>query len=229
MVGCSTMRHYGGGSQNYSTAGCTNVDPHQAPCNTDDAATGTLPCPAGYGLPLSKCQGCAAGSEKYVGNVNVTTLKRVAVSRAAAGKIDDLANVKGGRYYLYRGGHDSCYSAASVEHAASLYRLLGGNVSFANSIVPSLHAIPTVNTGTPCGTEGNYTAEAPHGLESCGYDGPLHALQWIHGGVDGSNTLKAPVQQDPAAFIRFDQSEFNGDRSGRSKIPLSNRESALGH
>ena len=62
VVDCKELKR---SSQNYSTAGCTNVDPHQAPCNTADASD-TLPCPPGYGLPLSKCQGCAAGSSKYV-------------------------------------------------------------------------------------------------------------------------------------------------------------------
>lgn len=38
-----------------------------------------------------------------VANVNVTTLRRVTTARAAAGKIDDVTNIKSGQYYLYRG------------------------------------------------------------------------------------------------------------------------------
>lgn len=44
-------------------------------------------------------------------------------------------------------GNDGCYSAESVANAALLYTMFGGNVSFTNSIIPSLHSIPTVRTG----------------------------------------------------------------------------------
>ena len=50
-----------------------------------------------------------------------------------------------------------------------------------NSTVPSLHAIPTAADGTPCGTEGNYSEAAPHGLEACGFDGAGAALEHIYG------------------------------------------------
>jgi hypothetical protein len=89
------------------------------------------------------------------------------------------------------------------------YASLGAEVKFENSSVPSLHAIPTMSTGTPCGTEGNYTEAAPHSLEACGYDGAREALSWIHPGL-----LPPAIAQDPTALVRFNQSEFGSPRAG---------------
>ena len=66
---------------------------------------------------------------------------------------------------------------------ASFYRQLApaaGAVRL-DDFVPSLHAMPTVADGTPCGTAGDYTAARPHGLEACGYDGAGHCLRHLYG------------------------------------------------
>lgn len=200
-MNCSDLKANG-----YSVSGCTNVDAQQAPC---DAVAG-LPCPEGQGLALSKCQGCAGPlSRRDVGNVNVTTLRHVAIDHAEQGRLDPIENVRLRRYYLYRGGRDSCYTSQSVAHAAELYRQLGARVLFSDAEIPSLHAIPTVATGTPCGTEGNYTEAAPHGLEACNYSGAQAALSWIHAGLN-----PPAIRQDPSALVRFDQSEFGSSRAG---------------
>ena len=182
----------------YSTAGCQNVDPLQAPCDASVA-----PCPPGMGLALSKCQGCAGPGSNYISAVNVTTLLGVASCRAALGAIDPLEHVGRGRYWLYRGSHDACYNVGSVDNAAEFYERLGGAVAFVNSTVGSLHSIPTVADGTPCGTEGNYTEQSPHGLEACGFDGAGEALQHIY-----RNKLRPPVPQRPNGLRRFAQAEF---------------------
>lgn len=72
---------------------------------------------------------------------------------------------------------------------------------------------------TRSGTEGNYTIEAPHGLEACGYNGAFEALEWIHN-KDSSSAAFAPpaALQDPNALIRFDQTEFDVPRSGLDRI-----------
>ena len=160
LVNCSELKAKG-----YSVAGCTNVDPLQAPCDASVQA-----CPPGTGLILSKCQGCAGVGSNYISAVNVSTLLAVANRRAAAGAIDALHHMKRGRYWLYRGSKDSCYKVGSVDHAADFYRRVGGTVTFVNSTVGSLHSIPTLHDGTPCGTEGDYSPARPHGLEACGFD-----------------------------------------------------------
>jgi len=126
VVPCASLL---GSKANYSIAGCDNVDPHQGMC--DDSQPGTLPCPKDYGLPLSKCQGCD-GLRDFSANVNVSTLAAIARQHAAAGSIDDVANIAANKYYLYRGGADACYSPRSVRNAADLYTQLGsGDVMMA--------------------------------------------------------------------------------------------------
>ena len=187
-----------------SVAGCDDVDQFQAPCDPSVAA-----CPRGMGLVASKCQGCGGPETNYISEVNVTTLLAVAARRAADGAIDPPAHVGTGRYWLYRGAKDSCYQVGSVDHAAEFYRRLGGAVKFVNSTVGSLHSIPTVDDGTPCGAEGSYTEASPHGLEACGFDGAADALAHIYG-----FDLRPPVPQRKAGLRRFDQLEFDFSRAG---------------
>ena len=188
-----------------STAGCINVDPRQAPC--DPSIRG---CPHGLGLPVSKCQGCAGpDSAQWITAVNVSELLDVARQRGAEGKIDAPdQHLRGRRIFLYRGSADQCYKVGSVDHAWSFFQSFGADVRFVNSTVPSLHSIPTVSTGTPCGTKGSYTEKAPHGLEACGYDGAGAALAHIYG------PLKPAGAFAPDRLLAFDQREFDGPEVG---------------
>jgi hypothetical protein len=186
-----------------SVAGCSNVDPLQAPCDPSVQA-----CPPGMGLVSSKCQGCGGSGTNFISAVNVSTLLKVAARRAAGSAIDPLTYIRRGRYWLYRGTNDACYKVGSVDHAAAFYRRLGGTVAFVNSTVGSLHSIPTVSDGTPCGTEGNYSEEWPHGLESCNFDGAGEALKHIYG------ELRPPVPQREAGLHRFDQLDFDFPHAG---------------
>jgi hypothetical protein len=160
------------------------------------------------GLVVSKCQGCGGAGTNYISAVNVTTLLQVAARRATNGAIDPLTHISHGRYWLYRGAKDSCYNVGSVDNAAAFYERLGGVVSFVNSTVPSLHCIPTVSDGTPCGTEGDHTEAKPHGLEACGFDGAGEALKHIYG------ELRPPVPQRVSGLRRFDQVEFDLPHAG---------------
>ena len=101
-----------------------------------------------------------------------------------------------------------CYRVGSVDHAADFYERLGGQVTFVNSTVPSLHCIPTLTDGTPCGVEGNYTESHPHALEACGFDGAGECLKHIYG------TLASPVQQQQSSLRFFDQLEFDLPNAG---------------
>ena len=96
----------------------------------------------------------------------------------------------------------------SVDHAASFFQAFGAAVQFVNSTVPSLHSIPTVSTGTPCGVEGNYTERAPHGLGACGYDGAGAAVAHIYG------PLKPPGAFASGRLLAFDQHKFDGSEVG---------------
>ena len=97
----------------------------------------------------------------------------------------------------------------AVDHAAAFFAGFGAIVEFVNSTIPSLHAIPTLSTGTPCGVGGNYTEGAPHGLEACGFDGAGAALAHIHGAPAGARS-----RFDPSRLAFFDQREFDGAEVG---------------
>mgnify|MGYP007078103446 CR=1 FL=1 len=168
------------------------------------------PCPEGFGLPVSKCQGCDAWSSEWIKVQNMSELQSVARHRAVQGKIDEPSRgLPGRRVFLYRGGLDECYKVGSVDHTASFFGGFGAAVHFVNSTIPSLHAIPTMSTGTPCGLEGNYTEAWPHALEACGYDGAANALAHIYGKPTGTRSAF-----DPTLLRYFDQRDFDGPEVG---------------
>ena len=89
-------------------------------------------------------------------------------------------------------------------------------------------SIPTLSTGTACGTEGNYTEASPHGLEACGYDGAADALTHIYG------PLAPPTPFERERLFEFDQSEFDGpevglDRTGWLYVPRACAQDAQQH
>lgn len=193
----------------HSVAGC-HLDPQQAPC--DPSVNGG--CAAGFGLQVSKCQGCAGpASSQWLLAQNVTVLEQVAVRRGAAGLIDaPREHLRGSKIFLYRGGKDSCYNTPSVDNAAAFFGRFDAAVDFVNSSVASLHSIPTVGTGTPCGVEGNYTEESPHGLEACQFDGAGRALSHIYGPL-------APAAAASSAHLSyFSQQEFDGPGVGLDAV-----------
>jgi hypothetical protein len=141
------------------------------------------PSPEGEGLLWDHCKGCSALSRaqllKHPNLVNISTLAEYAQRSARAGLIDGLGNLSHMRAFVYRGTKDSCYTHGVMEQTTEWFRRFAGDaagqVRFVDD-VPSLHAIPTLRTGTACGTEQHgsaaYAPGAMHGLEACGFDGP---------------------------------------------------------
>lgn len=100
----------------------------------------------------------------------------------AAGFIDDPANIKDHRVYLYHGTKDPCYLPGSVQKTADFYSLLVDDPSkqlLFEDTIPSMHCMPTMDYGHPCGTEPG----PPGGIEKCGYDGAGSALQHLYPGL----------------------------------------------
>lgn len=73
LIRCSDL------PKDMSTAGCTQPwDKNQASCDPS-----VRPCPPGWGLRISKCQGCGGpGSEKRIAAQNVTELVESATCAA---------------------------------------------------------------------------------------------------------------------------------------------------
>lgn len=181
--------------------------------------------PPGRGLLWDHCKGCTPQSELQLqlhpDLVNVSTLVEYARSTASAGLIDAVAHLAATRSFVYRGTKDSCYNQAVMEQTRDFFARFAADpsvqVRFVDN-VPSLHCIPTVGTGTPCGTELRgpkaYAPGAMHGLEACGFDGPGESLQHIYGGglVPPPNSSAI----DPGRIVRFDQAPFGmHNSSGR--------------
>lgn len=189
-----------------------------AGCQTEPFDLPTVPAsPSGEGLLWDHCKGCTAESLeqllKHPDLVNMTTLEDYARASARAGLIDGVGNLSSTRAFVYRGTKDSCYTHRVMKQTTEWFAAFAENASeqvrFVDD-VPSLHAIPTLSTGTPCGTEATgdaaYAPGAMHGLEACGFDGPGEALQHIYKGA-----LVPPVNAsavDVSRILPFDQLPF---------------------
>ena len=198
----------GGMHQSHGAPTAFQFDPDMAVCEPS--------CPAGQGLLWDHCKGCtpaaAAQLKAHPKLVNVSSLLAYAHSAAKRGQIDGTANLTGHRVYLYHGTKDSCYTLGSLQDNAAFYHLLINDSSAVRleSTVASLHSIPTIDDGTPCGTEGNYTSAAPHGLEACGYDGAGECLQHLYHSMltPPSKQQRALTRNSAANIFAFDQGEF---------------------
>ena len=139
-----------------------------AGCQTEPFPLPTEPpSPSGLGLLWDHCKGCTPDSlaqlVAHPNLVDLDVLEQYARQSARAGLLDALGNMSAMRAFVYRGTKDSCYTHGVMEQTAQWFGRFAQNateqVRFADK-VPSLHAIPTLNTGTPCGTEA-------HGAASC--------------------------------------------------------------
>ena len=189
-----------------------------AGCQVDPFVLPTVPAsPSGEGLLWDHCKGCTPQSLaqliEHPKLVNITVLEQYAHASADSGLIDGVGNLSSMRAFIYRGTKDACYTHGVMAQTSGWFAHFAHNataqVRFVDD-VPSLHAIPTLRTGTPCGTEahGNavYAPGAMHGLEACGFDGPGEALQHIYGG-----SLTPPANAsaiDTNRIVPFDQEAF---------------------
>jgi len=184
----------------YSTAGCTNLDPHQAPCDPEVRA-----CPEGRGLIPLKCQGnCGEGQETnptaqaaMVPNQNVSETVTAIEGRARREFIDATTNLRGKRVYLFRGRGDNCYVPGAVDHTEQFFSALGAATHFRNSQDPIAHDLPMLS---------NPEAE--------GYDGMGAALGHFYGELSAPND--APSLE---RLLIYDQTEFDPEgAAGFSRV-----------
>jgi len=139
----------------------------------------------------------------YPNWVNVTLLGEYAKEEENQGNISPLDNLIDHFIYLYRGEKDPIYLPGSVENTGEFYKLFlkSGTQVLLENTVPSLHCIPTVNYGTPCGIEGD-----PHGIERCNYDGAGICLSHIY----QKTPLKPPGMATDDNLFDFDQTLYFG-------------------
>jgi len=119
------------------------------------------------------------------------------------GTVAALENLLDDYVYLFLGTKDTVYLPGSVKNTGDFYNLFlksGTQVHFEHTI-PSLHCIPTVDYGTPCGTDGT-----PPGIEKCDYDGAGVCLSHIY----QRTPLKPTTTATDANLFEFDQTLYFG-------------------
>lgn len=162
--------------------GCTS---HSAPCDG---------CPPNTTLQYDHCK-------NFPERTKPAMLAAYAQQQSQLQHIDDVSNVARARVYLYRGTNDTVYLPGSVQAVGDVYEELGvpaSRILFEKS-VPSLHAMPTLDYGSPCGVPSVYA------IEACAYDGAGAALQHIY-----SNTLRPRSTRgfDASNIFMFDQRPY---------------------
>jgi len=139
----------------------------------------------------------------YPNWVDVKLLGEYAKEEENQGNISPLVYLYDDYIYLYRGSKDPIYYPGSVENTGDFYKLFVNSESqiLLENTIPSLHCMPTVNYGTPCGIEGD-----PHGIEKCNYDGAGICLSHIYQKIP----LIPPGTAMDDNLIEFDQTLYFG-------------------
>lgn len=119
--------------------------------------------------------------------------------QAAAGTIDDPANLARARFYLFSGRKDKLVPRPVVDALRTYYASFGApdRIRFETTI-DAAHAMVTQDFGNSCGA-----FEAPF-VNDCRYDAAGNLLQQIYG------PLKPPVEPT-GRLIGFDQRPFLGN------------------
>ena len=164
---------------------------------------------SGAGLIAGGPYGCAQNSLQTAlntctkeGEPELEPLMALAREYAAAGRIDDLANLEGSPAWLFRSPTDPLVGQALLDTSAVQYRELGAAVSVVNAL-EAAHGVPTLTTGAACDS-----FEPPY-LNACEYDAAGAILGSIHADLEprGAATgemISVPVPGADAASLLDD-------------------------
>ena len=118
---------------------------------------------------------------------------------AQAGAIDDIANLKNGKLYIFSGMADKTVTTPVVDQTAAFYKLAGvpeQNIRYVNN-VDAGHSIITNNSqNVACAT-----TAAPY-INDCHFIQSQEILTQIYG------NLNPPASQLSGKIIKFNQNEF---------------------
>lgn len=130
---------------------------------------------------------------------------------AEKGLIDDTANLKRQRIYLFSGAKDSVVFTKVVDQADRFFRLAGvseHDIDY-KQLPNAGHALLT-NRADDLACDSN---KAPF-INNCGVEQSQHILKWIYG-TPGAQ-LNPPDEKATGDLIPFDQTEF--DRTHRASL-----------
>lgn len=120
---------------------------------------------------------------------------------ADQGKIDDLANLRTKKIYIYSGKKDATVKPEVTDWVDNWYALAGvphANIQYKNDL-EAPHALPTLDYGNiPCTRPGNPW------INDCDYDGAGEALTHILGPLHP----RRPTAQLSGQFIKYRQNDF---------------------
>jgi hypothetical protein len=128
-------------------------------------------------------------------------LANLAIQTAAAGEIDDVANLADDRIYIFTGSEDRVVYSDVVARTRSFYELLGvarDNILYDDG-VPAGHSIITENP-----EDSPLAANQPPYINRGDFTQSHEILRHIYG------LLKPPSEKLNGRFVRFDQTEFFG-------------------
>ncbi|MDV7341038.1 polyhydroxybutyrate depolymerase [Terasakiella sp. A23] len=114
--------------------------------------------------------------------------------------IDDLANLKGNKVYIFGGTKDETVSPKVVAQIPVFYEAAGiekNHIRYVDTVATG-HAMMTNDFGNPCST----VAKTPF-INNCDRDGAGNVLKHIYG-----DDLKAPAEKLSGKIISFNQGEF---------------------
>lgn len=139
------------------------------------------------------------------------TAYKEAQAFAAKGLIDDTANLKRQRIYLFSGAKDSVVFTKVVDQADRFFRLAGvpeKDIEY-EKMTNAGHALLTDRAG-------DIACDSNKGpfINNCGIEQSQHILKWIYG-TPGAQ-LNPPAGQAAGDLIPFDQTEF--DRAHRASL-----------
>jgi predicted esterase len=132
---------------------------------------------------------------------NAEHLANLAIQTAAAGEIDDIANLADDRLYIFTGSQDKVVQPDVVARTRRFYELLGvapENIQYDDG-VPAGHSIITDNP-----EDSPLEANQPPYINQGGFMQSHDILRHIYG------LLKPPAEKLGGRFVRFDQTEFFG-------------------
>ena len=141
----------------------------------------------------------------------------------AKGTIDDPANLKDDKIFIYSGSKDSVVDPKVVHALEDYYDafVTKGNIA-SNFNLASQHCIPTLNYGETCGQ-----LKSPY-IGDCSYDGAGVALQQMWGTLNKAGTaVTANLKQfDQTPFFTGNGKDICLDNTGYIYIPTACQDGA---
>jgi len=180
------------------------ADPEQT-CSEQPATEKGPGCVAAKGDTPAPCIGCSANKTLLYDHCKINSkfisdsmLLTYVLQSASNHVIDDVSNLKRMKVYLYRGALDPIYEKATVVAVGKFFRnFIDPTQILEEYSIPSLHAWPTNNFGTPCGIAG------PMLMENCNYDGSGIMISKI-----SQSPLLPPAKIPMGTMYSFDQTLF---------------------